>query len=306
MARSRTVSSRILDRYVLTDERVVVATRHHWAKLIAPVALVVVAFFLIALVSNPVEHAFGSAALLMWWIWFASLAWLVWRVLEWRNEWFVATDKRLLKTYGLIYHKVAMMPLRKVTDLNYSRSPVGRILGYGQFLLESAGQDQAMRQIDWLPDPDNVYRRICETIFGPGGHDPDEDGPDPAPPRRHLDIEVVNPDTGEPRTAPPASPAPRPTPVPAPSYAAPSQQAAPPASPPRTGRRSALLPRPATGPRPTAAESWARARAVAAELDGVWEVSTEDVTGRTPVDPARRVIAEDPDITGPVPPPRRG
>ena len=34
-----------------------------------------------------------------------------------------------------------MMPLAKVTDMSFQRSPIGRILGYGEFILESAGQD---------------------------------------------------------------------------------------------------------------------------------------------------------------------
>lgn len=176
------ISSRILDRYILDGERLVVATRHHWAKLIEPVLTTIVVFLLLSVISDPVERASSATvATALWWIFLAVLARLVWRLLEWRNEWFVATDKRLLMTYGLITHKVAMMPLRKVTDLNYSRSPVGRVLGYGEFLLESAGQDQAMREIEWLPSPDATYRAIVQTIFGPAGRDPDEDGPDPLP-----------------------------------------------------------------------------------------------------------------------------
>src|SRR5699024_10889924 len=122
------------------------------------------------------------AALVSWRVWFALMLRLIWKSLEWRNEWFVATDKRLLMTYGLITHKVAMMPLRKVTDMNYARSPLGRVLGYGQFIMESAGQDQAMREINWVPEPDTTYRQICDIIFGPGGRDPEDDPfgePDP-------------------------------------------------------------------------------------------------------------------------------
>lgn len=173
--------SRILERYLLDGERVIVATRHHWGKLLEPLLTTTTGLVLVAWIGIRAEGAAGEAALLLWWLWLVLAARLLWKLLEWRNEWFVATDKRLLKTYGLITHKVAMMPLRKVTDLNYSRSPAGRVLGYGQFLLESAGQDQAMREIDWLPDPDDTYRRICDTLFGSAGRDLDEDGPDPQP-----------------------------------------------------------------------------------------------------------------------------
>ncbi len=162
------LSSRLLDRYLLRGEEVVVATRHHWAKLVEPALTVLVGFVAIAWLGGVLERSTGQPALWLWWMWFALVARLGWMLLEWRNEWFVATDKRLLKTYGLITHKVAMMPLGKVTDMNYGRSITGRFVGYGTFLMESAGQDQALREITWVPDPDNTYRAICDIIFGPG------------------------------------------------------------------------------------------------------------------------------------------
>ena len=162
------LSSRILERYLLRGEEVVVATRHHWAKLVEPAVTVVVGFVAIAWIGGTLQRSTGQPALWLWWMWFALVARLGWMLLEWRNEWFVATDKRLLKTYGLITHKVAMMPLGKVTDMNYGRSIIGRLVGYGTFLMESAGQDQALREIRWVPYPDNTYRAICDIIFGPG------------------------------------------------------------------------------------------------------------------------------------------
>ena len=109
----------------------------------------------------------GDRSAWLWFLWFALLARLGWRVLDWRNEWFVATDKRMLMLYGLITHKVSMMPLVKVTDMRYSRSIPGRVLGYGEFTLESAGQDQALSRIAWVADPDATYRELCGIIFTP-------------------------------------------------------------------------------------------------------------------------------------------
>jgi membrane protein YdbS with pleckstrin-like domain len=161
--------SRILERYVLSGERVVIATRHHWGMLVEPVATTVAGALVIGWLVAQAGPAVGDGVLVLWWLWLILAARLVWKVFEWRNEWFVATDKRLLLLYGLITHKVAMMPLTKVTDMNYGRSLLGRVLGYGQFLLESAGQDQALRQIDWVSRPDATYRKLCDTLFGPGG-----------------------------------------------------------------------------------------------------------------------------------------
>ncbi|GIG19707.1 hypothetical protein Cch01nite_04310 [Cellulomonas chitinilytica] len=152
-------------RYVLPEERVVLAVRHHWAKLVEPVVTTVVAFVGVAWLVDLASGAVGDTADWIWWLWLAVAVRLGWRVLEWRTEWFVATDKRMLLLHGLVTRNVAMMPLGKVTDMSYSRSVVGRVLGYGEFILESAGQDQAMHRITWVAHPDTTYRELCATIF---------------------------------------------------------------------------------------------------------------------------------------------
>jgi membrane protein YdbS with pleckstrin-like domain len=98
--------------------------------------------------------------------WVVLLARLVWRVLQWREDWFVVTDRRLLMRTGLVTRTVAMMPLIKVTDMSYARPPIGRLFGYGEIVIESAGQDQALRRITHLPYPDALYLEICELLFG--------------------------------------------------------------------------------------------------------------------------------------------
>ena len=81
------------------------------------------------------------------------------------------TDQRLLLIYGFIIRKVDMLPLSKVTDMTFRRSIVGRLLGYGTFVLESAGQDQALSDVHFIPDPNDTYLRIVATIFKTGGED---------------------------------------------------------------------------------------------------------------------------------------
>lgn len=167
------ISRRILDRYLLDDETPVVATRQHWARLAEPFATALVALVVVAGVVASLEGPATRAGGFLWLVWFVVVGRALWRLLEWHNEWFVATDRRMLLVYGFITQRVAMMPLSKVTDMNYGRSVAGRLLGYGRFVLESAGQDQALREINYLPDPDEKYRRICATIFaenrGPRG-----------------------------------------------------------------------------------------------------------------------------------------
>ena len=69
-------------------------------------------------------------------------------------------------TKGIFTHNVGMMPLTKVTDLSFIRTFNGRLLGYGTMVIESAGQIQALNQIHYLPDPEEVYEAISELVFG--------------------------------------------------------------------------------------------------------------------------------------------
>jgi len=155
-----------LDRYLLDGERIVTASHHHWARIAVPVISVAAGLIVVLLLDSVLPASLSLLANLLWWGWFAVIGWAVWELLKWRHDWFVATDKRLILTYGLITAKVGMMPLTKVTDMSYTRSPLGRLLGYGTFVMESAGLDQALRRVKWVDNPDHTYRAICAEIFG--------------------------------------------------------------------------------------------------------------------------------------------
>ena len=150
---------------LLPGEKLVTAVHAHWCKLAEPVATTTLGFAAAIWVDSNVTKATQVLGTIFWWLFFVLLGRLVWCFLDWNHNWFVATDKRLLLRYGLITHKVAMMPLLKVTDMSYVRSIPGQFLGYGKFVLESAGQDQALREVKWVPNPDQTYRDICAEIF---------------------------------------------------------------------------------------------------------------------------------------------
>ncbi len=151
--------------YLLDTETVVFAIHRHWAILARPAGIFAGSVLLTVLL---LAHAPGSLTRifeLMIWVTLGTLAYLGWQVLEWRREFFVATDKRLLLTQGIIERDTAMMPLGKVTDLKYIRSIPGRLLGFGTFVFENAGQDQAMREVHYVPEPDTTYRLLVANIF---------------------------------------------------------------------------------------------------------------------------------------------
>ena len=163
-----------LTRYLLHGEQIVVAVRRHPAQVFEPVASAVAGLAVILWLQTRIPPDLGLLADVLWPLWALLFGRALIRLWLWRVDWFVATDSRLLLTYGIVTRKVAMMPLMKVTDMSYNRSLLGRVVGYGEFVLESAGHDQALHVVSWLPNPDALYRLICAEIFdprrmGPGG-----------------------------------------------------------------------------------------------------------------------------------------
>jgi uncharacterized membrane protein YdbT with pleckstrin-like domain len=99
--------------------------------------------------------------------WIAVMAWVFWHVVEWYYDRFVLTNKRLMLITGIISRDVGMMPLARVTDMKYTQTPLGRVLGYGTFEIESAGQDQALRKVENLPNPTDLYLQVVEEMYEP-------------------------------------------------------------------------------------------------------------------------------------------
>jgi len=157
-----TVPSQV-NRYLLPHERQVISVHQHPAVLIGPIFLVLVGLAIAGWLSSVVNN--NTAILVIWLLWGILVLRLGWRVIQWLVDYFVITSQRLLLTKGFPYRRVNMMPLAKVTDMSFNRSPMGQILGYGEFVVESAGQDQALRNVDYLPYPEQLYLEVCGLIF---------------------------------------------------------------------------------------------------------------------------------------------
>jgi membrane protein YdbS with pleckstrin-like domain len=158
-----------VERYLLPSESAVITSRRHWIVVAEPLVSAVAGLALAgaADVRLPADVPFVRDVLWLGWVLLALRA--VWKVVEWRSDWFVVTDERLLLTYGLLTRRVAIMPLAKVTDMSYNVSPLGRVLRYGEFVFESAGQDQALRNITHLPDSRRLFTVLSNELFGPQG-----------------------------------------------------------------------------------------------------------------------------------------
>jgi membrane protein YdbS with pleckstrin-like domain len=152
-------------RVLLPHERRVITVRFHPAVLIKPVALALAGLAVAGLLSTIARLDNTDALVVIWLLWLILLIHLLYRIYVWLEDYFVVTSQRLLLATGVVRKSVKMMPLSKVTDMSFNRSAMGRLLGYGTFVVESAGQDQALRTIDHLPYPEQLYLEVCGLIF---------------------------------------------------------------------------------------------------------------------------------------------
>lgn len=168
-----------VEKYLLPSERTVVVARRHWAVMLPEFLKAFAAWIaLVAVVAWTSSSFVGSVS--VFFLIFAAL-WLTYVVLDWWHEQFAVTDKRILLVSGILVRKLGIMPLIKVTDLTYERNLWGRLLGYGTFIIESAGQDQALSRIDYVNHPLVWYRRISAELFGRTIVDYEDIGPDSSP-----------------------------------------------------------------------------------------------------------------------------
>jgi hypothetical protein len=111
----------------------------------------------------------GSAGVaeVIWVLWGVLAVWQGWKVATWWRRYFVVTENRLMLITSLVDTDVGMMPLAKVTDMRLHQSTFGQALGYADFIVESAGQDQALSRINFVPYPSQMYQEILALIFSP-------------------------------------------------------------------------------------------------------------------------------------------
>ncbi|TFV54926.1 PH domain-containing protein [Geodermatophilus sp. DF01-2] len=176
--------SKDADKYLLPHEQPpVIATRRHWAVLIEPglKALPLLAIGGWLLLLDPDDRISTTVGFL---VLVGALGYLALRGGEWWMRHFIVTNRRVLLTTGIVVRTVALLPLRRITDLTYKETLLGQLLGYGTFRFESAGQQQALSEITYLPRADVLYRRVSDLLFGADDADTGDDEGNPEPPPR--------------------------------------------------------------------------------------------------------------------------
>jgi PH (Pleckstrin Homology) domain-containing protein len=161
---SRFLDPHVEDRLIAEEgEYVIDEIRRHWVTRLWPGTRVVLGM-----------AAFGVMPWLghLWWI--ATLAGLglgingFWRMHTEYMDRFVVTDFRVFRVHGVMDQTFAMMPISRVLDISMQRPFWGQILGYATFTFETAAQDQGMREIKYVGDPDQRLHDFAAVIAKAG------------------------------------------------------------------------------------------------------------------------------------------
>jgi uncharacterized membrane protein YdbT with pleckstrin-like domain len=166
-------------RYLPAQEHMVITLHPHPAILLGPIGAAG-AGLITAAILTIVANVSAYALLITWLVWGLLLLYLIARVIRWSENWFVVTASRLVVVNGLLARDVASMPLSQAPGMTFRRSFLGRVLGYGQLVFEPHGQDQALRSVNFVPYPEQIYLEICALIYP----QPDYDEPEPRPSRQ--------------------------------------------------------------------------------------------------------------------------
>jgi uncharacterized membrane protein YdbT with pleckstrin-like domain len=91
--------------------------------------------------------------------------WLVIRYMKWLTTNFVITSNRLIFRQGVIGKSGVEIPLERVNNVNFNQSVFERILGAGDLLIESGGEDGQQRFTD-IRRPAQVQNLIHAQMEG--------------------------------------------------------------------------------------------------------------------------------------------
>lgn len=178
-----------MQTYLTAGENVLDWTKRHWIVLLGPVALwalvmtgaIVLGFYVSPDRSNSIaDWVSGVVAVI-------ATIFLALRVLRWITSRYVVTDSRVILIEGVISRNISSLRLEKMTDTVYRRPVMGRVFGYGDLLLDSAGEVTGLEVMDHLPRSNEIYRLISSLLSDPpirgniGSHDPATQDTGPLP-----------------------------------------------------------------------------------------------------------------------------
>lgn len=135
-------------------EEIVFKSRQHWLVIVPKLLLWTVVLLLVVLitVSLALTPLHGRALVLL-----LALAFPLWRImvnsLNWWNEQYVITNRRVIQLEGIINKHSIDSSLEKVNDVVLQQSAIGRVLNYGDVQILTASELGV-----------NLFRRMARPV----------------------------------------------------------------------------------------------------------------------------------------------
>src|SRR6478752_10305037 len=144
------------------DETVALDMHPHWWYFWEP-ALTLIGILIVAIFVLIQTDSDGTLGKLLRWVVLIGVVggaiWLVSRYMKWISTNFVITSNRIIFRQGIISKTGIEIPLDRVMNVNFHQTIVERMLGAGDLLIESGGEDGQSRFTD-IRHPDRVQNLI--------------------------------------------------------------------------------------------------------------------------------------------------
>ena len=154
-------------RLLAPEETIKFETRPHWRALFVPAFTLIITLVIAAVVLSWIASSLPNMEWLRWVIIGASvlilILWAVVPFLRWVTTQYVFTDRRIIVRSGIITRQGKDMPLAKVNNVSFSVPAMGRILNYGELVIQSAGENDGLTIQD-VPDVEDIQRNVYEYI----------------------------------------------------------------------------------------------------------------------------------------------
>jgi len=148
------------------NETIALDMHPHWWYFAEPalslLGAIILGSLVLGMTDGDTQKALGTVMLIV--LVFAAI-WLVIRYLKWLTTNFVITSNRLIFRQGLIAKSGIEIPLERVNNVNFHQSVFERMLGAGDLLIESGGEDGQQRFTD-IRRPAQVQNLIHAQMEG--------------------------------------------------------------------------------------------------------------------------------------------
>jgi uncharacterized membrane protein YdbT with pleckstrin-like domain len=129
-------------RLLIPGEQVLLEERPHWKALVGPAFVTLVTAGLTGFLYVK-ANGDGRGVLRIALVAFASIEWIILAgvsLTRWRFTEYILTDHRLMVRTGVFARRAKEIPLETINDITLSQTILGRVLGAGDLILESAGE----------------------------------------------------------------------------------------------------------------------------------------------------------------------